>query len=204
MLLETALALEKKLKGLTVVSKDVTITTDEGYAEVVANATRNKAEVKYPVVVMRSKDVAFDRSRYSNDNVNVRYREVEEDGVLKIYNDFDEPYQPYNLMYQVDLIATSRRDIDTMVMWVMGNIKDRDCIDVVYKDYDDNDAVYQSLTKRGNIIRADDIENNIVRLHRRIFDLRLSTMIAVNALKSEIVLTGDTNGDTVKFEMNQI
>lgn len=191
MLIDVALALEKKLKGLSeAVKGDVIVTTDEGYAEAIAEAERKKAKPKYPIVVMRSKDTVDDRSRFSNDRVNFRTHEETEDGIVKIYVDSDAPFIPYNLQYQIDLIAESRREIDAMVLWVMRHIKERDYIDVPYKGYNGEDAVYCSLVKRGGIIRADDKDGNVTKLRRRIFELELTTLIDAQDVKSEIMVGG--------------
>lgn len=191
MLIDVALALEKKLKGLSEATKsNVTVMTDEGYAEAIAEAGRKNAKPKYPIVVMRSKDTADDRTRFSNDRVNFGTHEEIEDGIVKVYIDSDAPYLPYNLLYQIDLIAESRREIDAMVLWVMRHIKERDYIDVPYKGYNGEDAVYCSLVKRGSIIRADDKDGNVTTLRRRIFEVELTTLIDAQDVKSEIRVYG--------------
>lgn len=186
MLIEVALALEEKLKGLSeAVQGDVTVMTDEGYAEAIAEAERKKTKPKYPIVVMRSKDSVTDRSRFQNDRVYFGEHTEIEDGVVRTYIDSDAPYIPENLQYQIDLVAESRREIDAMVLWVMRHIKERDYIDVPYKGYDGKDAVYCSLVKRGSIIRADDKDGNVTVLRRRIFELELTTLIDAQDEKSE-------------------
>lgn len=189
MLLRTVLALESHLKGMNTVVPNVKVVTDEGYAEIIALIDRDKSKRNvYPLIVMRSGNYVIDRSRYTNDNVSICIRKGEYNGETVYYNEFDEPYLPYNLEYRIDLISETRREIDSMVMWVMQNIKDRDCLDVSYKGYDGNDAIYQSLVKRGDIIKADDKDGNVITLHRRIFELKLTTLIEAGKLKSEILV----------------
>lgn len=191
MLIDVALALEKKLKGLSgALGKEVNVTTDEGYAEIIAEATRRKTSPKYPIVVMRSKDYEYDRARFQNDRVQYGSHEETINGKVIIFNDFDSPFLPYNLMYQIDLVAETRRDIDAMVIWVMQHIKERGYLDVPYKDYQDNDAIYCSIVKRGNIIRADDMDGNVTKLRRRIFEMSLTTLIPADEVKSEVRVEG--------------
>lgn len=189
MLLSAVLALEARLKGMTSAVPKVAVTTDEGYAEILAERDRNGTKVRYPLVVMRSRDYIMDRSRYTNDRVSMGiHEETIADGTTAFFNDIDQPYLPYNLMYQIDLIAETRREIDAMVLWVMRNLKDRDCIDVTYKGFDGNDAVYQSLVKRGDILKADDKDGNVITLHRRIFELSMTTLLTADKPTKEILV----------------
>lgn len=186
MLIDVALALEQKFKLLSdALGKEVTVTTDEGYAEIIAEAHRRKTGPKYPIVVMRSGDYEYDRSRFQNDRVLFGEHEELYNGVAVTYTDFDAPFLPYNLHYQIDIIAETRRDIDSMVLWVMRNVKERDYIDVSYKDYDGSDAIYCSIIKRGSIVRADDMDGNVTKLRRRTFELTATTLIPANEYKNE-------------------
>lgn len=192
MLIETVTSLFNLLNSINedqLVSKTckVEVLTSEKYRENIALQEKDKnAKINYPIIVVHDNDIDYDVTRFYNDNIqsepflgkNYKDEEV-------WYRNIHKPLMPYNLNYRVEIICKKRIHLDAILMWVMQNIPDRGCLDVPYKDENNKDSIYNSLLKRGPIVKADEGTSSV--LYRRVFELRLTTLID-GGIKEKVVL----------------
>ena len=192
MLIETVTSLFNLLNSINedqLVSKTckVEVLTSEKYRENIALQEKDKnAKINYPIIVVHDNDIDYDVTRFYNDNIqsepflgkNYKDEEV-------WYRNIHKPLMPYNLNYRVEIICKKRIHLDAIIIWVMQNIPDRGCLDVPYKDENNKDSIYNSLLKRGPIVKADEGTSSV--LYRRVFELRLTTLID-GGIKEKVVL----------------
>lgn len=192
MLIETVTSLFNLLNSINedqLVSKTckVEVLTSEKYRENIALQEKDKnAKINYPIIVVHDNDIDYDVTRFYNDNIqsepflgkNYKDEEV-------WYRNIHKPLMPYNLNYRVEIICKKRIHLDAILIWVMQNIPDRGCLDVPYKDENNKDSIYNSLLKRGPIVKADEGTSSV--LYRRVFELRLTTLID-GGIKEKVVL----------------
>lgn len=155
----------------------VEVLTSEKYRENIALQEKDiKNKISYPIIIVYDENIDYDVSRFYNDNVEGKPFKANYKGEETWYRNIYMPYMPYNLNYRVEIICKQRIQLDAILLWVMQNLPDRGCLDVLYKDENGNDCIYQSLLKRGNIIKADDGTSSV--LYRRIFELKLTTLLS--------------------------
>lgn len=167
--------------------RDVEVLTSEKYRENVALQEKDKQErIKYPIVVLYDENIDYDVSRFYNDNVQGEpYKEINHKDEEVWFRNIRYPLMPYNLNYRVEIVCKQRIQLDAILLWVMQNIPDRGCLDVPYKDENEKDCIYESLLKRGNIIKADEGTSSV--LYRRTFEVRLTTLLD-GAIKEKVAI----------------
>lgn len=192
MLIETVTSLFNLLDSInkdSMVSRicKVVVLTDEKYRENIALQDKDKAkEIKYPIMVVHDENIDYDVTRFYNDDVQSEpYLGQNSHGDTVYFRDIHKPLLPYNLNYRIEIICKKRLELDAIMLWVIQNIPDRGSLDVPYKDENNKDCIYNSLLKRGNIIKADDRTSSVS--YRRIFELRLTTLID-GGIKDKVVL----------------
>lgn len=163
----------------------------EAYRENVAAKEREGGKINYPIIVVYDGNIDYDTTRFYNDvTQSEMYPEKNANGVDVLYRDIKGPLMPYNLNYRIEIICEKRIQLDAILLWILKYVPDRGILDVQYKDENNNDAVYESILKRGNIIKAD--ESTSSTLYRRIFELRLTTLLE-GALISKVVVAERVN-----------
>jgi len=185
MLLETTTALYQRLCSVNEDSnvfkycgdKGVTVLMAEKYREILALQEKDKNQkIRYPIIVLYDGEMAYDRSRYYNDMVDhPTYAEQNSKGETVLKRKVDEPYMPYNLSYRIEIICKQRIHLDNILLWFMRYIPERGSLDVPYTDADGNDDIYNSLLRRGPIVKADEGTSSV--LYRRISELQLTTLL---------------------------
>ena len=197
MLIETVTSLFKLLNSInedSMVSRTckVTVLTDEKYRENIALQEKDKTkEIKYPIIVVHDENIDYDVTRFYNDNIQSEpYLGQNAYGDTVYFRDIHKPLLPYNLNYRIEIICKKRLELDTIMLWVIQNIPDRGSLDVPYKDENNKGCIYNSLLKRGNILKADDRTSSVP--YRRIFELRLTTLID-GGIKNRVVLVEHVN-----------
>lgn len=198
MLLETITALIGLLDSVnldSLVSRacrngKVTVLTSEKYRENIALQEKDKnKKINYPIIVVHDQNIDYDTTRFYNDNIQFEpYADVNYKGENILRRDVHYPLMPYNLNYRIEIICKQRIQLDAILVWVMRNIPDRGCIDVPYKDVNEKDCIYNALTKRGPIVKADEGTSSV--LYRRVFELRITTLLD-GGLKQSYVLAED-------------
>lgn len=176
----------------------VTVLTSEKYRENIALQEKDRNnKIHYPIIVIYDGDMEYDTMRFYNDYVYSEQYTKQYNGhdVYKV--DKSLPYMPYNLNYRIEIICKERIHLDTILSWIVQTFPDRGCIDVKYIE-NGKEYFYNSLTKRGNIIKADERTSSV--LYRRTFELKMTTLldsyvIDTLTLASELkIKEGDNNG----------
>lgn len=156
----------------------------EKYREIIAIQEKEKStKLRYPIIVIYDDEIEYDRNRYYNNNVDGEYYRTEYKGKTVLRANEYEPYMPYNLNYRVEIVCKQRIHLDNILIWVMRNLPERGCLDVPYIDENNKDAIYNSLLKRGPIIKADEGTSSV--LYRRTFNLRLTTLLCGRLLGTQ-------------------
>ena len=153
----------------------VTVLTSEKYRENIALQEKDRNnKIHYPIIVIYDGDMEYDTMRFYNDYVySERYtKQYNGHDVYKV--DKSLPYMPYNLNYRIEIICNERIHLDTILSWIVQTFPDRRCIDVKYIE-NGKEYFYNSLTKRGNIIKADERTSSV--LYRRTFELKMTTLL---------------------------
>lgn len=201
MLIETATALYNHLNSINEDRKvirscdgEVTVLMSEKYREIIAlNEKDQSSKIKYPIIVIYDDAIQYDVARFYNNQREGQPFDAEYEGKTVKRVNFYEPNMPYNLNYRIEIITKQRIQLDSILLWVMQNVPDRGCLDVPYVDADDEKTyIYRSLLKRGPITKADEQTSSV--LYRRVFELRLTTLIDGQYLKTVTVK------DTVNVE----
>lgn len=174
--------------------KPVSILMSDKYREIIALDEKEK-KLQYPIVVIYDNEIDYDVQRFYNNKVESEaYEEENNEGLVLTKFDIYEPFMPYNLNYRIEIVCKQRMQLDNILLWVMQNIPDRGCLDVIYKDVNKNDCIYNSLMKRGPIIKAD--EGTSSTLYRRTFELRLTTLLDGKYIETVTQKSGEVGFDS--------
>lgn len=169
--------------------KGVTVLMSEKYREIIALQEKDKnTKIQYPIIVIYDGNIDYDRNRFYNNIIQGTPYTAEYKGRTVYRRKIKEAYMPYNLNYRIEIICKQRIMLDPILLWVMEEIPARGCLDIPYKDEDNNDAIYESLITRGNIIKADEGTSSV--LYRRTFELIMTTLFDGKTLK-EVTLAED-------------
>lgn len=188
----------------------ISVLMSEKYREVIALQEKEQnTKLRYPIIVLHDNEIEYDRERYYNDMVEHEPYEAEYKGEIVIRTDEHEPYMPYNLNYRIEIVCKQRIHLDNILVWVMENIPERGCLDIPYIDEDNNDAIYNSLLKRGPIIKADEGTSSV--LYRRTSEIRLTTLLGGKLSKTYTKVEhikleekgDDNNGKNVQGQKHQ-
>lgn len=217
MLIETTTALyelicsinnDERISGVC----KVNVLMAERYRELIAARDKDpKQEINYPIIVLHDNEMQYDRKRYVNEMVELPPKAVEVDGREILKSRVNRPYMPYNLSYRIEIVCKKRIQLDAILIWVMENIPDRGSLNVSYKDESGKDAIYESILKRGPIIKAD--EGTSSTLYRRTSEIVLTTLMngakheestIVEGFVAEYYMKGDDgNGEVIQSKEHQ-
>ena len=194
-IIDTTTALYNKLneinndsRVLSVCDK-VTVLMAEKYREIIALQEKDKSQkIKYPIIVLYDNEIEYDRNRFYNNQIQGEPYKAEYKGETVYRRKIKEAYMPYNLNYRIDIICKQRIVLDSILIWTMERIPARGCLNILYKDENNKDAIYESLITRGNITKADEGTSSV--LYRRIFELKMTTLLDGSDIR-EVTLAKD-------------